>query len=120
MSDSRFSKIDDKLDDLKTELAELKTVISTGFAVYNEQLKIHIKGTEDNRMAIKINTGEIEKLQDEVAPLQKQMQTLQEDVTPIKKHVDFIKMSGKYFVSLLGVAALIGGLVFGVAELLKN
>jgi hypothetical protein len=49
MDDKRLERIEVKLD----EFGEQLNVIDKHLAVYNEQLKVHIKGTEDNRKDIK-------------------------------------------------------------------
>lgn len=49
MSEDRFVRLENKIDAVKDEIQ----INNQHMAVYNEQLKIHIKGTEDNRQEIK-------------------------------------------------------------------
>ena len=109
MSDERFTRLEDKLDalkdDVKGEIAELKAVVQTGFAVYNEQLKIHIRGTEDNRDAIKLTNVQISRVEQRLAP--------------IEGHVLFLRQLGKLAVKIIGGLILVGGFIIAVLEYTK-
>lgn len=106
MNETRFDKLDDKLDDLKDEVAELKTVVSTGFAVYNEQLQIHIKGTNDNRDSIKITNIKIDEIKNELEP--------------IKDHVNFIKKLGVLVIKIVTALVALGGLLLGILSYINK
>lgn len=101
MSEKRFDKLEEKIDDLKSEMAELKTAVFTGFAVYNKQLEIHIKATDQNSSAIKFTNEEITKVK--------------EELEPIKDHVKFLKKLGALLVGL-GTGL---GIILGILQYFK-
>lgn len=94
MSEKRFDKIDDKMEELTDKISKLETTVSTGFTVYNHQLEIHIKGTNENRDEIKLVRAEIE---------------------PIKDHVKFIKT----LVKLVFALGTLTGMLIALLEYLK-
>lgn len=90
--DDRFLKIDDKLDKICDRLAD----IDKSVAVYNEQLKLHIEGTVQNREQLRLFREKVEA-----------------DLTPVKKHVVFVEVVFK----ALGALSLIVGILAGLSKL---
>lgn len=90
--DDRFLKIDAKLDKICDRLAD----IDKSVAVYNEQLKLHIEGTVQNRDQLKLFREKVEA-----------------DLTPVKKHVVFVEVVFK----VLGALSLIVGILAGLSKL---
>ncbi len=70
MSDDRLARIESKVDKLKDDVSDIKTEVASGFGVYNEQLKVHIEGTVQNRTDIK---------------------QIQKELQPIKDYINFLK-----------------------------
>lgn len=101
MSEKRFDKIEEKMDEVKDEISKLNTIVATGFAVYNEQLKIHIKATEQNRDSIKLTNIEVDKVKN--------------DILPLKENMKFLSKLGKLLVAL-GTGA---GIILGILEYFK-
>lgn len=101
MSEKRFDKIDEKMDDMTEKLSRLETAVSTGFAVYNKQLEIHIKATEQNKDAIKLTNVEVTKIQ--------------EDIEPLKDSMKFAKTLFK----LLFALGTLAGMIIAILEYLK-
>lgn len=91
MSNDKNGKLDDidkKLDTIKDEVVDLRTVVATGFATYNEQLKIHIAATQDNRDEIK---------------------SVKQDLVPVQDHVKFMQSLSKFILGLATVASAVFG-----------
>ena len=83
-----LEKLDEKVDKLDTRLDK----VDVHLAVYNEQLKIHIEGTVQNREAIK---------------------DLRIDLKPVERHVELVNG----FFKLVGFIALVVGIVEGLSHL---
>lgn len=79
--------MDKKLDKIADDISEIKTQL----AVYNEQLKYHIKRSDQADSAIKL---------------------VDERIKPIEKHVLFINNVSKFM-------AIIGSLLVGLASIYK-
>lgn len=84
--DDRFQRLDDKLDKVTDRLSD----IDKNVAVYNEQLKLHIEGTVQNREQLHLFR-----------------QKLESDLAPVKKHIAMIEGVLKF----LGVISLLAGIV---------
>lgn len=97
--DDKFKRIEDKIDKLSDKFEstnERLGNIDKTVAVYNEQLKIHIEGTVQNRESLKIFQSKMES-----------------EIKPIASHV--IMMNGA--LKLLGVLSLIAGFIFTLTRL---
>jgi archaellum component FlaC len=79
-----MDKIYDKLDKIEQRLGNM----DVHFAVYNQELKTHIKRTE----------------------------LLEKEVAPIKKHVNRVETVFWFITSLLGLAAVLATIVNGLKK----
>lgn len=73
-SDERFDRIESKIEELKDSQTELKhgqLEMNGHIQVYNEQLKVHIAGTEENRVQIKDLSLRLQPIEDHVKFIRK-------------------------------------------------
>lgn len=91
--DERLNRIDEKLEKISDRLSD----IDKSVAVYNEQLKLHIEGTVQNRDQLKLFREKVEA-----------------DMAPVKKHVIFVEVVFK----ALGALSLIVGIIAAVHKTL--
>lgn len=83
--DDKFQRLEDKLDKVNDRLND----IDKNVAVYNEQLKIHIEGTVQNREQLHLFR-----------------QKFDSDFAPVKKHIAMVEGVLKF----LGVISLLAGI----------
>lgn len=92
--DERLNRIDEKLEKIGDRLAD----IDKSVAVYNEQLKLHIEGTVQNRDQLRLFQSKVEA-----------------DMAPVKKHVVFVEVVFK----ALGALSLIVGIIAAIHKILE-
>jgi predicted nucleic acid-binding Zn-ribbon protein len=78
--------VEDKLDLIQEDIGEIKSHL----AVYNEQLRIHIKRSEAIEKKLEIDVNKIE-----------------EQIAPIKSHVELVRA---VFLTLCALASIVLGL----------
>jgi len=97
---SDIKRLEEKIDKLseKQDLQNEKIMsIDKNLAVYNEQLKIHIEGTVQNREQIKL--------------LKESFNT---ELDPVKKHINHVEGVLKF----LGIVSLVLGITTAIYKLL--
>ena len=92
--DEKFQRLENKVD----KIAETVSSMDKNLAVYNEQLKIHIEGTVQNRDSIKF--------------LQTKIET---EFKPVNKHINMVEGALKF----IGVVSLIVGLIATILKALS-
>lgn len=83
--DDKFQRLDDKLDKVNERLSD----IDKNVAVYNEQLKLHIEGTVQNREQLSLLRLKFDS-----------------DLAPVKKHIAMVEGVLKF----LGIISLLAGI----------
>lgn len=86
-------KVYDKLEQIDFRLADMDKHL----AVYNEQLRIHIEGTVQNREA-----------------LNKQEEKFSAKLAPIEKHINMVEGALK----LIGLVSLLCGIIVSIFDIL--
>ena len=99
--DDKFKRLEDKIDLVTNKLEDSNDKLSSmdkNLAIYNEQLKVHIEGTIQNRDAIQLLNNKIEI-----------------EISPIKKHVNMIEGGLK----LIGLVGVVVGIIEGFLKIIQ-
>lgn len=90
--DEKFQRLENKVD----KISENVSSMDKNLAIYNEQLKIHIEGTEQNRESIKFLQTKIEA-----------------EFKPVNKHINMVEGALKF----IGAVAVLVGVVVSILKL---
>lgn len=90
--EDKLDKLFEKLDKSNDRLSEIDKTV----AVYNEQLKLHIEGTVQNREALRLS-----------------QESIAQELSPIKKHVHMVEGGFK----LLGICSLVIAIMSGIVKI---